>query len=65
MNKKMQVADITLNERGLRFVVVRDYNKKVNAYTVKQKWYDLGWHEKTMVHYDDMKSCLHFIAAYA
>ena len=40
-------------------------NDRINPYIVKVKFFsmkDCGWHEKTVVKYADMKSCLLYIA---
>lgn len=54
-----------------RFVVkVKDYRvvkteNKMNQYTVKQRYFsivDCGWHERTVVKFADLKSCMYYLA---
>ena len=51
-------------------VKVKDYRvvkteNKMNQYTVKQRYFsmvDCGWHERTVVKYSDLKSCMYYLA---
>ena len=51
-------------------VKVKDYRvvkteNKMNPYTVKQRYFsivDYGWHERTVVKFADLKSCMYYLA---
>lgn len=51
-------------------VKVMDYRvvkteNKMNPYTVKQRYFsiaDCGWHERTVVKFADLKSCMYYLA---
>lgn len=51
-------------------VKVKDFrvvktDSKMNPYTVKQRYFsmvDCGWHERTVVKYSDLKSCMYYLA---
>lgn len=56
MSKSWQV--MTTCEKGRHFVCIYDSSAKRNPYKLYEKWYDLGWHRKKVVEYEDFQSIL-------
>lgn len=56
MAKTMQVLNIC--DRGKQFVCVKHLDTNRNPYKLYRKWYDMGWHQRKVVEYQDFESVL-------
>lgn len=63
MAKTMQVMNIC--DSGRHYVCVKHLDTTRNPYKLYRKWYDMGWHQKKVVEYQDFESILwHLLQEY-
>lgn len=54
---------LEINDCGHHLEVIKADGQHI-PYRVIRKWWDSGWHQKTLVKYSDLNSCLWYIAEY-
>lgn len=56
--KTGKVAEV--NSKGQHYEVIR-IDRYANPYAVRMKWWESGWHYKTVAKFSDLHSCLYYL----